>query len=210
MMKRIIAQVAVIGVGAVALLGLGGVSNALAGRRPVDHVMLIDTTSQVDSLQGELKVTRAELERAHQVLEFSGRYGIPGDLSARIYDNAVAEGIPPTVGFQLVQVESRFQNGVQSGASAIGLTQLRLPTARVYDTTLGPSDLMNPDVNLRIGFRYLKDLLKRFDQDVALALEAYNKGPTLIAAQQDSGSVVKGRYSHAVMSGAIKSRRGSE
>ena len=59
---------------------------------------------------------------------------------------------------------------------------------------------MNPDVNLRIGFRYLKDLLKRFDQDVALALEAYNKGPTFIAAQQDSGSVVKGRYSRAVMS----------
>ncbi len=51
---------------------------------------------------------------------------------------------------------------------------------------------MNPDMNLRIGFRYLKDLLKRFDQDLALALEAYNKGPTLIAAQQDSGSVVKG------------------
>jgi soluble lytic murein transglycosylase-like protein len=206
MIKRILVQVAVIGVGAVALLSLGGVSNALAGRRPITQV---DTAGQVDSLQGELKVTRAELERAHQVLEFSGRYGIPGDLSARIYDNAVAEGIPPAVGFQLVNVESRFQNGVQSGASAIGLTQLRLPTARVYDTTVGPSDLMNPDVNLRIGFRYLKDLLKRFDQDVELALEAYNKGPTLIAAQQDSGSVVKGRYSRAVMSGTNKNRRGS-
>ena len=201
MMKRIVAQVAVITVGAAALFGMGGVTNVLAGRDLLSRPGTIDTVSQVDSLQGELKVTRAELERAHQVLEFSGRYGIPGDLSARIYDNAVAEGIPPTIGFQLVNVESRFQNGVQSGASAIGLTQLRLPTARAYDATVAASDLMNPDVNLRIGFRYLKDLLKRFDQDVALALEAYNKGPTFITAQQDSGSVVKGRYSHAVMSG---------
>lgn len=201
MMKRIVAQVAVISVGAMALLGLGGVSNVLAGRNALSRPGTIDTVSQVDSLQGELKVTRAELERARQVLEFSGRYGIPGDLSARIYDNAVAEGIPPAIGFQLVNVESRFQNSAQSGASAIGLTQLRLPTARVYDTTVGASDLMNPDVNLRIGFRYLNDLLKRFNQDVALALEAYNKGPTLITAQQDSGSVVKGRFSQAVLSG---------
>lgn len=205
MMKRIVAQVAVIGVGAVALLGLGGVSNALAGRRPA---IAVDSASQVDSLQDALKTTRAELERAHQVLEYSGRYGIPGDLSASIYDNAVAEGISPAVGFQLVNIESRFQNSAQSGASAMGLTQLRLPTARVYDTTLDPSDLMNPDVNLRIGFRYLKDLLKRFDQDTELALEAYNKGPTLIAAQQDSGSVVKGRYSRAVMSGLVRPKKG--
>ena len=201
MMKRIVAQVAIISVGAMALLGLGGVSNVLAGRNALSRPGTIDTLSQVDSLQGELKVTRTELERAHQVLEFSGRYSIPGDLSARIYDNAVAEGIPPAIGFQLVNVESRFQNRAQSEASAIGLTQLRLPTARVYDTTVGASDLMNPDVNLRIGFRYLNDLLKRFNQDVALALEAYNKGPTYIASQQDSGSVVKGRYSQAVLSG---------
>ena len=200
-MKRIVAQVAVISVGAMALLGLGGVSNLLAGRRPVSHPETIGSMSPVDSLRDELKVTRAELERAHQVLEFSGRYGIPGDLSARIYDNAVAEGIPPALGFQLVNVESRFQNSAESEASAIGLTQLQLPTARAYDTSISASDLMNPDINLRIGFRYLKDLLKRFNQDVALALEAYNKGPTLIAAQQDSGSVVKGRYSRAVLSG---------
>ncbi len=201
MMKRIVAQVAVISVGATTLFGLGSVSNVLAGRDPLARPGTIESASQVDSLQGELRQTRAELERAHQVLEFSGRYSIPGDLSAQIYDNAVAEGIPPAIGFQLVNVESHFQNSAQSGASAFGLTQVRLPTARVYDTTVGASDLMNPDVNLRIGFRYLKDLLTRFDQDVALALEAYNKGPTFIASQQDSGSVVKGRYSRAVLSG---------
>lgn len=202
MMRRIVAQVAVISVGVSALFGLGSVSNVLAGRDPLARPGTIGIVSEVDSLQGELKETRAELERAHQVLEFSGRYSIPGDLSARIYDNAVAEGIPPALGFQLVNVESRFQNSAQSGASAFGLTQVRLPTARVYDTTVGASDLMNPDINLRIGFRYLNDLLKRFNQDIALALEAYNKGPTFIAAQQDSGSVVKGRYSQAVLLGA--------
>jgi soluble lytic murein transglycosylase-like protein len=85
--------------------------------------------------------------------------------------------------------------------AAIGLTQLRILTARAYDPTIDESDLMNPDVNLRIGFRYLKDLLKRFDNDLALALEAYNKGPTLITAQMAQGEEVRGRYSRKVLSG---------
>jgi len=203
MMKRVMAQATVLTVGVVALVGLGGISSLLAGREVAPGALVsdVDTLSDVETLRSRLVATQAELERAHHILEFSGRYGIPGDLSARIYDNAIAEGIPPAVGFQLVRIESGFQPGVESIASAIGLTQLRLPTARSYDPTLSASDLMNPDLNLRIGFRYLKDLLKRFDNDIALALEAYNKGPTLVAAQQDEGTAVKGKYSKAVIGG---------
>ena len=201
-MKRLLTQFIVLSVGAVMLVGLGGVSTMLAARHP-DAAETADTTS-LAAVRAQLADANHELERAHQILEFSGRYSIPGDLSAQIYDNAVAEGIPASIGFQLVKVESEFQNGVQSSASAIGLTQLRLATARGYDATVNPSDLMNPTVNLRLGFRYLKDLMKRFDNDVALALEAYNKGPTFVSAEQDQGRDVAGRYSKAVISGARK------
>lgn len=203
MIRRIMMQGVVLGVGVLALVGLGGVSGLLAHRpaETLESVAVSDTLSDVGALRQQLATTRAELERAHQVLEFSGRYGIPADLSARIYDNAVAEGIPPDVGFRLVKVESAFETGVQSVASAIGLTQLRLPTARTYDPTVRASDLMNPDTNLRLGFRYLKDLLKQFDNDIGLALEAYNKGPTLVAAQQAAGTTVRGKYSKAVLDG---------
>lgn len=203
MLKRLMAQGAVLGVGALALLGLGTVSSFLAG--PMTSDTVIDTTVviPVDSttMASQLAMTRGELERAHRILEFSGRYRIPADLSARIYDTAVAEGIPPALGFQLVKIESGFKNTAQSHMDAIGLTQLRILTARAYEPTIEPSDLMNPDLNLRIGFRYLKDLLKRFDNDLALALEAYNQGPTLITAQMQEGEEVRGRYSRAVMGG---------
>jgi len=63
---------------------------------------------------------------------------------------------------------------------------------------------MNRDTNLRIGFRYLNTLMKRFDNDMSIALEAYNKGPTLIAAQQDMGEEVLGKYSQAVLGGVRK------
>jgi soluble lytic murein transglycosylase-like protein len=200
MMKRIVAQTAVLGIGALALLGLGAASNAIAGREPlVTPLVAEDSASAVTVLKGQLKSTRQELERAHQVLEFSGRYAIPADLSAAIYDNAVEVGIHPGLGFELVRLESGFKTTAQSTQAAVGLTQLQLRTARSYDPTLNHSDLMHRDTNLRIGFRYLKDLLKRFDNDMALALEAYNKGPTLVAAQQEMGEEVLGKYSNAVM-----------
>lgn len=203
MLKRLLAQGAVVGVGALALMGLGTVSSILAGHTPTGTEIGIEADAPADSttMAGQLVATRAELERAHRILEFSGRYRIPADLSARIYDIALAEGIPPALGFQLVKIESEFKNTAQSHMAAIGLTQLRILTARAYDPTIDESDLMNPDVNLRIGFRYLKDLLKRFDNDLALALEAYNKGPTLITAQMAQGEEVRGRYSRKVLSG---------
>lgn len=207
MMKRLVAQTAVLGVGALALIGLGAASNAIAGRDTLVTPLVAeveDTTATVTALQGKLKSTQQELERAHQVLEYSGRYSIPADLSAAIYDNAIAAGIQPSLGFELVRLESGFKNTARSGMAAIGLTQLQLRTARAYDPDLAVSDLMNRDTNLRIGFSYLKDLMKRFDNDMALALEAYNKGPTLIAAQQEMGEDVIGKYSNAVMQGAKK------
>ena len=83
MMKRIVAQTAVLGVGALALIGLGAASNAIAGREPlVTPLVAEDSASTLTTLKHQLKSTRQELERAHQVLEYSGRYAIPADLSA--------------------------------------------------------------------------------------------------------------------------------
>jgi soluble lytic murein transglycosylase-like protein len=202
MIKSIIARGAVIGTAALSLMGLGALSSIMVGRQPVDGLMANDSTVALTTFERtrlQLQDTRKELERAHEVLEYSARYAIPADLSAVIYDNAIAEGIAPDIGFRLVQVESNFSNTASSPVSAIGLTQLKLVTARGYDTRLNASDLMTPQVNLQIGFRYLKDLLKQFDNDPGLALEAYNKGPTYIMAQQALGADVKGRYSETVL-----------
>lgn len=205
MIKKLFVQLAVLGVASLALLGLGAVASLLSGNPELGNGLgaqvVVDSTSALATAEGALASTQLELDRAHQILEFSSRYRIPGDMAARIYDHAVGEGIPPALGFQLVKIESRFMNSAQSYASAIGLTQLMLPTARAYEPTVTPADLMNPDVNLRIGFRYLKDLLKQYDNDLALALEAYNKGPTLVNAQLLGGMDVKGKYSQAVMRG---------
>ncbi len=205
MMKQTVARGSIVAAAALALTGLGAMATMMSrDTTPVIDLsedVVIDTTAALAVMESQLLVTQGELDRAHRILDFSGRYRIPADMAARIYDHAVNEGIPPALGFQLVKIESGFINSAQSYASAIGLTQLVLRTARSYEPMLTRDDLMNPDVSLRIGFRYLKDLLKRYDNDLELALEAYNKGPTLVSTQMDEGIEVKGRYSRAVLRG---------
>jgi len=208
MIKQLLVKGAVLGTAALALAGLAAVASLMSGNlefaaeQPV--AAPIDTTAALAVAQDQLADTQSELDRAHRILEFSGRYKIPADLASRVYDHAIDAGIPPALGFQLVKIESGFTNSATSYAAAVGLTQLMLPTARSYEPTISAADLMNPDVNLRIGFAYLKDLLKRYDNDLPLALEAYNKGPTLVSAQMEEGIPVRGRYSNAVLRGMRK------
>ena len=94
--------------------------------------------------------------------------------------------------FQLVKVESDFSQRARSPMNAIGLTQIRLPTARVYEPAVTERELFDRDLNLRLGFRYMRDLVKQFDGNVQHALLAYNRGPTTVAnilAQGDGNSI---------------------
>lgn len=148
------------------------------------------------SAQSEMKVGQ---ERIRAILGYSNRYHIPAPLAAKIYDHAVAEQIAPDLGFRLVRVESEFKVNARSKAPAIGLTQLMVETARHYQAGVTEKELYAPDLNLQIGFRYLRDLIREFHGDVTVALEAYNRGPVPVALARASGLEVGGVYSRAVL-----------
>ncbi|HJS47935.1 MAG TPA: transglycosylase SLT domain-containing protein [Gemmatimonadales bacterium] len=154
---------------------------------------------QLEAARGDLEVARVAADRAHAVIRYSGQFQIPADLAAAIYDVALSEGIDPRIGFRLVQVESNFKRGARSGAAAIGYTQVRLPTARFYQVGITERQLYDRETNLRIGFRFLRDLLKHFDGDLRLALLAYNRGPQRVKDILAAGGDPSNGYASAVM-----------
>jgi soluble lytic murein transglycosylase-like protein len=152
--------------------------------------------------QGELELVRMELNRLQDIMDYSRRYAIPADLAASINDIALAEGIDPAVAFQLVRVESGFYRRAISPVGAVGLAQLMPPTAFELDPNLRYADLFDRETNLRLGFRYLRQMIERYDGDLRLALLAYNRGPGTVDNILRVGGDPTNGYARAVLSGA--------
>ena len=90
-------------------------------------------------------------------------------------------GVPVDLVQALMREESALDPRALSPAGAIGLTQLMLPTAQQVAKQLRigrptRTSLTDASLNIRLGSRYLGDLVRRYDGSVALALAAYNAG----------------------------------
>ena len=86
---------------------------------------------------------------------------------------AANHGLSPHLVRAVIQAESGFNPRAVSSKGAIGLMQLMPATAR----ELGVSDPFRPDDNIRGGVSYLAQLMARYNQNLELALAAYNAGP---------------------------------
>ncbi len=160
-----------------------------------------EVTAQLQKARGDLGVARLQLERANAVLGYSEQYQVPADLAAAIYDVALSEGLDPSLGFRLVKVESNFKRGARSNKSAIGYTQIQVPTARYYEHGITEEQLYERETNLRLGFRFLNDLLRNYDGDMSLALLAYNRGPARVAQILAEGGNPANGYAKSVLNG---------
>ena len=76
----------------------------------------------------------------------------------------------------VISVESGYNNKALSTKGARGLMQLLPTTARRY----GASNLFDPAENIGAGARYLRDLMRLFNNDLELSLAAYNAGENAI------------------------------
>lgn len=158
-------------------------------------------TQRLETTRTELAMARAQVERANAILRHSEQFQITGDLAAAIYDIALSEGIDPDIAFRLVKVESNFKAKALSPMNAIGYTQIQPATARFYEPGLAESQLYQRDVNLRLGFRFLRDLMRRYDGDLELALVAYNRGPARVEEILLNGGDPSNGYAQKVLSG---------
>jgi soluble lytic murein transglycosylase-like protein len=149
--------------------------------------------------QGELALVRLELSRIQEIMEYSQQYAIPADLASQINDIALAEGVAPSLGYRLVKVESGFYSRAISPKGAVGLAQLMPETAFDLDPTLDYRDLFDQETNLRLGFRYLRWLIDRYDGDLRLALLAYNRGLGTVDSIRQAGGDPANGYARAVL-----------
>jgi soluble lytic murein transglycosylase-like protein len=156
---------------------------------------------ELDAAKGELELANAQLDRAREIINYSAHYKVAADVAASIYDVALAEGIEPDLAFRLVRVESEFNERATSPVGAIGLTQLMPATAKYFDKTVTRERLYDRSTNLRLGFRYLRALIREYNGDVKLALLVYNRGPVTVESMRALGLDPGNGYPEAVTKG---------
>ncbi len=110
-------------------------------------------------------------------------------LAEVIYEESRRYNHDPKIILALIETESSFRNWSVSDKGAKGLMQIMPNVAESLAQQLGiewmgDRTLFNPYLNIRMGIFYLSQLLVDFG-DQALALTAYNYGPTYVRGLLD-------------------------
>ena len=110
--------------------------------------------------------------------------GFPRPYAELFSKHAAANRLPEALVLTLAKAESHFRPEVKSHAGAIGLMQL-MPatakaTARFKGSNYNPLWLIDPEYNIRLGTRHLRELLDQYHQDTVYTLAAYNAGATAV------------------------------
>lgn len=103
----------------------------------------------------------------------------------RVEGLANQKGVNPAWAFAVIRQESAFVTDARSSSGALGLMQLMPKTARYVARKIGIKrprhyDLINSDINIKLGVNYMKKLQHDFDGNTVLATAAYNAGPTRV------------------------------
>jgi len=93
-----------------------------------------------------------------------------------IRKEAASQSVDPDLAHVVGWMENRYRPTGESSAGAIGPMQIMPATAKAYGVSL--ADLKDPDTNIKLGVRILKDNLDKYDGNVKAALVAYNGSPT--------------------------------
>ncbi|CAM3816359.1 MULTISPECIES: lytic transglycosylase domain-containing protein [Pseudomonas] len=107
----------------------------------------------------------------------NGRQLITGMPYAEVVAAAArTHDLPAALLHAVIQAESRYDPNARSTSGAAGLMQLMPDTAK----EMGVKNVLDPAANVQGGARYLKRMLTLFDNDITLAVAAYNAGPDAV------------------------------
>jgi peptidoglycan lytic transglycosylase len=151
------------------------------------------TIAWIEWQRGQLRPAITDMKRAYPEWVSQAGDALPDAVWRILYPlsyadalvaQAKSEGLDAALVAAVIWQESTFDPTAVSSAGARGLMQLEPPTGRSVARGLGlryqPGVLHDPTVSLRLGTRYLRQMINAFGGRVEKALAAYNAGPTRV------------------------------
>lgn len=181
-------ELKVLGFGQDAARELGALTEQYS--RDQDVLLAFSTMlSEVGAYHPALRVAKVHFK---DKLERSGLPTAPA-----LWTVAYPTGLVPTIAAQgvtavdpylaaaIIREESQYDEKAVSVVGAVGLMQLMPVTAnavaqRYGFPTVGREELFDQETNIRLGVRYLGQLLEQYGGNLAHAVAAYNAGPIAV------------------------------
>ncbi|MBF0425411.1 MAG: lytic transglycosylase domain-containing protein [Magnetococcales bacterium] len=143
----------------------------------VDQKGVIHLTDRADDSRYRLLIRFPKKRDGVRVISPNGevtfanpRYGTAIRAAATRYD------LDEALVHAVIRAESSYDPDAISPKGAVGLMQLMPETASRY----GVRDRRDPESNIDGGSRYLRDLLRLFNNNLHLSLAAYNAGENAV------------------------------
>lgn len=159
------------------------------GRRPDVLMTLSMRLNEAGAYHQALRLARAQFR---DKLERTGGAVAPGLWSVAyptglipIIRTQELNGVSPYLVAAIIREESQYDVRAVSRVGAIGLMQVMPATAnavaqRHHLPAVTREDLFDQDTNIRIGARYVEQLLAQFSGNVIQTIAAYNAGPVVV------------------------------
>ena len=158
-------------------------------RDPDVLIVLSTLLNEVGAYHHALRLVRT---RFREKLERTG-----GDVAPSLWNVAYPTGLLPTIKLQeakgvdpyfiaaIIREESQYDEKAVSRVGAIGLMQVMPATAnnvaqRAGLPAVGREDLFDQETNIRIGVRYVEQLLEQFSGNLVYTIASYNAGPIVV------------------------------
>lgn len=167
------------------------------GRDPEALAALSIMLNEVGAYHHALRLVRSrfreKLERTGgEIADDLWRVAYPTGLIPTIQMSAV-KGVDPFLVAAIIREESQYDWRAVSRVGAIGLMQVMPATANAVaqQHRLPPvsrEDLFDQEMNIRIGVRYVEQLLTQFSGNLVQTIAAYNAGPMIVRNWADAYS----------------------
>lgn len=93
-----------------------------------------------------------------------------------LIENArLSEYVTPALAIAVAKVESNLRPDAVSNKGAIGVMQI-MPRTGLLEFGVKRKDLFNPIINIKIGVKFLDQLIKKYKGNIGVALSHYNGG----------------------------------
>ena len=93
-----------------------------------------------------------------------------------LIENArLSEYVTPALAIAVAKVESDLRPDAVSNKGAIGVMQI-MPRTGLLEFGVKRKDLFNPIINVKIGVKFLDQLIKKYKGNIGVALSHYNGG----------------------------------